>query len=224
MTATIFELFSFPLAAADLALSAIRFSESAFARAASSPAAQSIAVLIAFFAGVSEMLGQSVILVVNRVPLYRFLASLAFTGVSYVLTAITWAGSAALLIAITRGSAALDGPAILGVISLAFAPRIFGAFSLAPYFGVALANALEVWAMALAIFGLHTALNVPFGPAIFCGVIGWFVSFMLRSFLGRALAKPLAALRRAVSGSRLELSPQQIIDDLVASLKDGRAQ
>ncbi|MEZ5892619.1 MAG: hypothetical protein R3C58_05685 [Parvularculaceae bacterium] len=73
---------------ADLAVNAIRVSPAAFARAAHSAEAQSAALTIAFLAGVSEMLGQSVILVLNRVALYRFLASLAFTGATYVMTAI----------------------------------------------------------------------------------------------------------------------------------------
>ena len=74
------EIAAFPVFVISLATSAIGFSTSAFHQAALSAEAQSAALLIAFLAGVSEMLGQSVILVVNRVVLYRFLASIAFTG------------------------------------------------------------------------------------------------------------------------------------------------
>ena len=68
--------------------------------------------------------------------------------------------------------------------------------------------------MVLAIFGLHVGLNLPLGAALFCGGTGWFSSYLLRGFLGHALAKPLGRVRVLVSGSPLDRSPQQIIDDI----------
>ncbi len=205
----------------ELAGAAMVFSAAAFLRAASSAEAQSAALAIAFLAGVSEMLGQSVILVVNRVALYRFLASLAFTGLTYVFTALVWGLSTLAVAPLTRvGALGLnDFASVMGVLALAFAPRLFGAFSIAPYFGAALGNLFEIWAMALAMFGLHTALDLPLGAAVFCGGAGWAVSYGLRSFLGRLLAKPLGRVRLMVSGSPLDKSPQQIIDDLVDALQ-----
>ena len=148
------EIAAFPVFVISLATSAIGFSTSAFHQAALSAEAQSAALLIAFLAGVSEMLGQSVILVVNRVVLYRFLASIAFTGVSYVVTALVWAACAYAVAPLTPvGFLGLgDIAAVTGVVALAFAPRILGVFSIAPYFGAAFGNLLEAWAMALAIF------------------------------------------------------------------------
>ncbi len=197
------------------------FSAEAFVLAASSAEAQTAALTIAFLAGVSEMLGQSVILVVNRVALYRFLASLVFTGVTYIVTALTWTLSTLAIAPLTR--VGMLGPGdlsnVLGVIALAFAPRLFGMLAIAPYFGLALSNLFEAWAMALVIFGLHQALDLPMGAAVFCGGAGWAVSYGLRSFLGHALAKPLGQLRQLISGSPLDHTPQQIIDDIIRALQ-----
>jgi uncharacterized membrane protein len=210
------DILAFPLFLIELAWRAIRFSTDAFLQTAASGEAQTAAILIAFLAGVSEMLGQSVILVVNRVALYRFLASLAFTGLTYVLTAVAWAAAAIVVAPLTRvgmlGPGEIAG--VIGVVSLAFAPRLFGVFSIAPYFGLALGHLLEAWAMTLAIFGLHVGLALPLGAAVFCGVAGWALSYGVRSWLGHALAKPLGRLRHAVVGSPLDKSPQQIIEDL----------
>ena len=220
MAALIGDILDFPLLVLRLALAAAGFSTSAFTEAANSAQAQSAALVIAFLAGVSEMLGQSVILVVNRVALYRFLASLAFTGLTYVVTALAWGLSALAVAPLTRvgvlGLADFSG--VMGVLALAFAPRLLGLFSIAPYFGAAFGNLLEAWAMMLAMFGLHVALDLPVGAAVFCGGAGWALSFVLRNFLGRLLAKPLGRLRLAVSGSPLDKSPQQIIDDLLLAL------
>ncbi len=206
-----------------LAAGAIGYSPSAFVRAASSAEAQSAALIIAFLAGVSEMLGQSVVLVVNRVPLYRFFASLALTGATYALTVLTWSAAVLATAPLTRlGAIGLDDfAAITGVLALAFAPRLFGVFSIAPYFGAALGNLLEAWSMSLAIFGLHVALDLPIGAAVFCGGAGFLVSYLLRTFMGHLLAKPIGRLRRVVAGSALDKSPRQIIDDILARLDDG---
>ena len=204
-----------------LALEAITFTGDAFQRASLNVEARTIALTIAFLAGVSEMLGQSVILVVNRVALYRFLASLFFTGLTYVVTALIWGLSALAVAPLTRVGALgfSDFNSVMGILALAFAPRLFGILSIAPYFGAALGNIFEAWAMALAIFGLHVALDLPLGAAVFCGIAGWAVSYSLRGFLGRMLAKPLSKLRLMVSGSPLDRSPQQIIDELIENLK-----
>ncbi len=215
------DILAFPLSMLALAGGALGFSTQAFARAAASGEAQTAALLIAFLAGVSEMLGQSVILVLNRVPLYRFLASLAFTGVTYVLTALAWALSAIAVAPLTRlGVLAPNEIAgVVGVVSLAFAPRLFGVFSIAPYFGLALGHLLEAFAMALAIFGLHAGFGLPLGAALFCGGAGWLVSYGVRSYLGHLLAKPLGRVRVLISGSPLDKTPQQIIDDIARRLQ-----
>ena len=220
MIAFLVDVLGFLALTADLAAKAIGFSPSAFVRAAGSPEAQSAAILIAFLAGVSEMLGQSVVLVVNRVPLYRFLASLGFTGASYGLTVVTWSVAVLIVAPLTPVGAVGLGEfaAVTGVLALAFAPRLFGVFSIAPYFGAAFGNMLEVWSMALAMFGLHTGLGMPIGAAVFCGGAGFLSSYVFRTFIGRLLAKPLGRLRRIVAGSALEKSPQRIIEEVLARI------
>ena len=221
MLALIGEILTFPLLLLELAVAAMVFSTEAFQRAATSADAQTAALTIAFLAGVSEMLGQSVILVVNRVALYRFIASLIFTGVTYLVTALIWTFSAILVAPLTRvGVIDLgDTLSIFAIVALAFAPRLLGVFSIAPYFGVAIGNLLEAWAMVLAIFGLRVALDLPLGAAVFCGGAGWLVGYLLRNFLGHALAKPLGKLRVFVSGSPLEHSPQHILEDIIQNIR-----
>lgn len=224
MTALIGDILGFPLLLIELSTTAMGFSAAAFIRVAASAEAQTAALTIAFLAGVSEMLGQSVILVVNRIPLYRFLASLAFTGFTYVLTALTWTLCAFAVAPLTRvGLLDISSVgAVAGIVSLAFAPRLLGVFSIAPYFGAAFGNVLEIWAMLLAMFGLHAALGLPVSAAAFCGGAGWLASYVLRMSLGHLLAKPLGDLRVLVSGSALEKTPQQIIDDVMETLSGER--
>jgi hypothetical protein len=223
MIAILGDIVSFWVLIAGLVAGALTFSADAFVTAAESGEAQTAALIIAFLAGVSEMLGQSVILVINRVALYRFLASLAFTGFTYVLTALTWALSAIAVAPLTRLGVLTPSEiaGVFGVVSLSFAPRLFGVFAMAPYFGQALGNLLEASAMMLTIFGLHAGFGLPLHAALFCGCAGWVLSYVTRAYLGHALAKPLGRIRLAVSGSALELTPQQIIDDLARRMAGG---
>ena len=220
MIAMLSDFIDFWVLCVDLAAGALGFSADAFAQTVRSADAQAAALVIAFLAGVSEMLGQSVILVINRVALYRFLASLAFTGLTYVLTALTWALSAIAVAPLTRLGMLAPGEiaGVFGVVSLSFAPRLFGVFAMAPYFGQAFGNLLEALAMMLAIFGLHAGFGLPLHAALFCGGAGWVLSYVARAYLGHALAKPLGRMRIAVSGSALDRTPQQIIDDLAKRL------
>lgn len=212
-------ILTFPLLVLELAAGALKMSAPAFVAAATSAKAQSAAITIAFLAGVSEMLGQSVILVINRVALYRFVASLAFTGMTYLTSAMIWALSAFLIVPLTTTLEVGDLSSVIGVVALAFAPRLFGVLALAPYFGVALGNILEVWAMVLVVFGLSVTTGLPLHAAMLCGALGWLASYALRAFLGHILAKPLRRVRIAVAGTALDRSPQHIIDELVETLK-----
>ena len=214
-------ILAFPILIGQLAMATIGFSTDAFLRVAQDAEAQTAALIIAFLAGISEMLGQSVILVINRVALYRFLASLLFTGATYVVTALAWAVSAVAIAPLTPMGVLSPGEiaGVVGVVSLAFAPRILGVFSIAPYFGAAFSNLLEAWAMVLAIFGFLVAFDMPLSAAIICGGAGWALSYGLRTFLGHALAKPLGRLRVLVSGSALDHSPQQLIEDAVKTIR-----
>ena len=181
--------------------------------------------LIAFLAGVSEMAGQSVILVINRVATYRFIASLLFTGATYLLTALIWTLSALVLAPVFQEqpiSWAMAGP-VWSVICLSFAPRLLSVFAIAPYFGQALANILEVWASLLVAFGMHAAFGVPPFIAVVCAATGWIITYFVRSYLGHRFGPPMGVVRRWVSGSRLSQSPRQIIDELVKKVTKMRA-
>lgn len=196
-----------------------------FVGAADSPALAA-ALLIAFLSGVSEMIGQSVVLVINRVPLYRFLASLAFTGVIYLVAALTWATSVVLIAPLFGADivSVIGYGGLFAIIAMSYAPRLFGVLTIAPYFGVALGYALDAWVLACVIYGLHAANDLPFRAAAICGLAGWTAGFVIRSLVGHFLRGPLTALRRAVSGSALEMSPQELTAAVAEAIRSHEAK
>jgi len=221
MTDTLFSAIDFLGLVIALAAGVLDFARETYIRAALEPTLGA-ALFIAFLSGISEMIGQSVILVVNRVPLYRFLASLVFTGVIYLVAASTWALSVVLIAPLFRAEiiSVIGYAGLFAVIAMSFAPRLLGVLAIAPYFGVAFSYILDAWVLACVIFGLHAASDLPLEAAAICGVLGWTTSFMIRALTGRILRKPLMALRRAVSGSALERTPQQLLANLSDELSE----
>lgn len=198
---------------------ALHWRQAAFDAAASGGVSRQAAFIVAVLAGISELAGQSFILVANRVPIYRILLALLLTGLIYPLMAFAWTFGAFLFARRFEPENSIADPAniemIAAVVALAFAPRIFGIVSIAPYFGVAFGRMLDLWVMALVIFGLGAAANVPLWGAAASGVVGWAAQYFVRRFLGGLLARPLRAIRKLVLGSPLDQSPKAIIDGVL---------
>lgn len=199
----------------------------AFDAAASGGHSRQAAFVIAVLAGMSELAGQSFVLVANRVPLYRILLALMLTGLIYPLMAFAWTFGAFLFARLFEPGIAVADAAniemIAGVVALAFAPRLLGVVSIAPYFGVAFGRLLDLWVMALVIFGLAAAAGAPLVAAAAAGIIGWAVQYVVRRFLGRILASPLRALRKLVFGSPLDQSPGAIIEGVLKRTLQNRS-
>ncbi|MEL7491416.1 MAG: hypothetical protein AAGJ73_11920 [Pseudomonadota bacterium] len=208
-----------------LAAGVLDFARETYIRAALKPTLGA-ALFIAFLSGISEMIGQSVILVINRVPLYRFLASLVFTGVVYLVASITWALSVVMIAPLFGAGivSAIGYAGLFTVIAMSFAPRLLGVLAIAPYFGVAFSYLLDAWVLACVIFGLHAASDLPFEAAAICGALGWTTSFVIRALTGRILRGPLTALRRVVSGSLLERTPQQLLAEFSEGIRERRVK
>ncbi|MEM9170878.1 MAG: hypothetical protein AAGC56_14650 [Pseudomonadota bacterium] len=198
--------------AGQLAEGALALSSGAYFDAASTAGALAPALLIAFLAGVSEMAGQSVILVLNRAPIYRFAASLAYTGGIYLLQALVWGLAVMAVAPLARADVLHAGYAgLFTVIAMSYAPRLFGVFAIAPYFGQGISQFLDAWMMTSVIFGLHAATGVPLAAAGIVGLAGWLAAFLARTLISRLLRAPLRRLRRLVSGSGLDLTPEQLL-------------
>jgi hypothetical protein len=203
----------------DLAAAAIAFDGAAFAYVAGSAFGRSMALVIVFFAGVSQTLGESLVLFLNRVRPARFLLSLVLTGLVYVANVIATAASlvvGALLIWDLR----LDLPTIVGIQALAYAPRLFGMLVLMPYLGQPIHRGLEVWVLALTIFGLTVGLQIPVALAAGSALSGWIVMQVLTILFGAPLTALLQRLRRLVSGSPLDVDPRDLAASLTEKARD----
>jgi hypothetical protein len=143
------------------------------------------ALIILLLAGASETLGQSVVLILNRVSRGRFLLALLLGGLELIVEALLWIVACWILsglLGVARPSLA----SAVRVIGLAYAPLVLGIFVFFPYIGPMFGRLLRLWVLLAAIVGISVVFELrPYQAAVIAAV----------GFLGRWL------LLRAFSGA-----------------------
>ena len=92
---------------------------------------------IVFLAGMSMLLGQSLMLFVNRVRRGRFLLSLVINGLVFLITYAVWGIFVAFIAWLMFDVNIVELVIILFLVGLSTAPLVFGFLILIPYMGPA---------------------------------------------------------------------------------------
>ena len=149
-----------------------------------------VALLIVLFAGISEAIGQSVVLFANRVAPARFIVSLA-------LNALLVAAGFLSLVICTWASFFLAGshPIALGALTIAvglsYSPLMFSFLSALPYAGNAVLWALRIAQLIAMVTGVAAAAHITPWISAAHVAAGWAVKLGLR----QAFNKPFNALQ-----------------------------
>ncbi|MFT4109241.1 hypothetical protein [Propionicimonas sp.] len=174
------------------------------------PYAFEISITIAMLAGISTLLGNSVVLFLNRIRGWRFAVSLVINGISMVALFVAQAVVIAVIGYLVTGDRLSLANAARAVM-LATAPLLFGFLELAPYVGPGIARVLQVWSLLALWVIVGVIYQVGYWPALLITGLGWGVM----QGLSWALARPLTALGngvwRALSGSPTLLTAQDIL-------------
>ena len=146
------------------------------------------ALIILLIAGAAETLGQSVVLILNRVSRARFLLALLLGGLELVAEALLWIVSLWLLV----GLFGVPRPSFLSavrVMGLAYAPLVFSVFVFFPYLGPLLGRVLRIWVLLAAVVGVSVVFDVrPIGAAV-AVALGFLLRWLLlRLFSGASTA------------------------------------
>ena len=151
------------------------------------PANLQIAITVAALAGVSTLLGDSMVLFFNRVRGLRFAFSLLLNGVAmvllYGLQALVVHGMGLLLLGHSPGL----GTVVRGVM-LATAPLVFGVLALVPYFGPAVARFLQAWG----VIALWVIVGVMFDVDRWWALVVTVAAWVVMQALSWAFARPVA--------------------------------
>ncbi|MCS6828921.1 MAG: hypothetical protein NZ553_20080 [Caldilinea sp.] len=157
------------------------------------------AAMIVLLASLSESLGQSVVLLLNRVRPRRFVLALSITTVSNIFGYFLWSltiWSVGNLL--TQSVQEFREVAV--VVGLAYAPQIFAFFELTPYLGNLIWGALSLWSMLAIVVALHYGLGLEPWQALLVSALGWVVMQALRRTVGWPILRLLSWLQHRAAG------------------------
>ncbi|MEJ5247590.1 MAG: hypothetical protein WHS90_07470 [Caldilinea sp.] len=157
------------------------------------------AALIVLLAGLSESLGQSVALLLNRVRPRRFVLALSITTVSNVFGYLLWSLTI-WSVGILLTQKEQDFREVAVVVGLAYAPQIFAFFELTPYLGNLIWGVLSLWSMLAIVVALHYGLGLEPWQALLVSALGWVVMQALRRTVGWPILRLLSWLQHRAAG------------------------
>jgi hypothetical protein len=151
------------------------------------PLTLEMAVTVALLAGISTLVGESVVLFLNRVRGWRFFVTMAINALGFVLLY----GLQALVIAIVGPLMLGHTPGLVEVtkgVMLSTAPLIFGFLVLIPYLGPAIARVLQAWGLLVLWLVVEVLFQTDGWTALVITGIGWGVMQLLSWSLARPVS------------------------------------
>jgi len=165
---------------------------------------------VVFLAGASTLLGQSVVLFVNRVRRGRFVMSLVLNGIIFIVSYFVW-GVTIALIGLLIFPTELNGWSVVRMVGLSTAPLIFGFFILIPWMGPFIGKILNIWGFLILVSVVEFGFQVGLWRALIVVGIGW----LLMTLLNNVVGKPVIALRNRlwnmVAGTTLDADTQDLL-------------
>jgi hypothetical protein len=197
----------------DVAVGVMRLDPEVFTSVVNTPGAGLVALVIAFVAGISDMLGQSVVLFANRVSPRRFGVSLVMAAVVLIVSIFFYAFSIWLIVKFVFF---LPGRfrIILILVALSYAPIVFSFAALLPYLGNFIYQAVRVWSLLALVIGVKAIAGAVFWQGILACLLGWlFIQFVVHMPVLKIKAVD-TWLWRVMTGTRERLDTQMLADRL----------
>ncbi len=145
-----------------------------------------LALLVVALAGLSEAVGQSVVLFINRITPRRFLLSLLLSALIHTVGYLFWAATIWLVGNWLFGRNE-EFVVVARAVGLAYAPALFSFFILTPYLGSLFALFIDVWILLATVVAVAAGLELTIWQAAVCSVLGWLLGQAFRRTLGRPL-------------------------------------
>jgi hypothetical protein len=175
-----------------------------------------VALAVAGLGGASLLLGESVVLFLNRVPPVRFALSLLLNGVIFAGELAVWAATIWWLG--TRGLGAdVTLTTMVNLVALGAAPFVFGFLVLAPYMGPAIARLLWVWSLLITVRAVAFGLGTGIALAAAMAGLGWLLVLLLSRTLGRPVIRARNRVWDKLVGPRTHDRARDILELALAA-------
>lgn len=170
-------------------------------------------ILVVLLAALSQGIGQSVVLFINRVRPIRFILSLAISAVIFTFNYNFWVLST-WLVATQIFQASLSLLEVIQTFGFSYAPLLFGFLMVIPYFGMPIFIILSVWTLLAIVTGIDAIAHLGLWQVFECCIGGWIVLQISQRLLGRPIAIVSNWLTEQVAGVELitdQLELEQIL-------------
>lgn len=170
-----------------------------------------LSVVIVLLAGLSEAIGQSVVLFANEVKPRRMIMSLVLSAFLFLGGYVLWVATIWIIAVILfRPETSLIN--VIRAVGLGYAPLLFGFLGVLPYFGVGALSLLYFWAFTAIVSAISIIMDLNTLQAVLVSVGGGLLILRLRATMGKPLVKFFRRLRNAAAGKRLVLKIQQAVE------------
>jgi hypothetical protein len=190
---------------------ALRLNPRVFEVVERGPNAGWVVLVVAILGGASLLIGQSVILFVNRVRPGRFFVSLLINGLVFTIGLVVWALAIWLTAKVLYSANTVPFRTIMRMVGLGAAPYLFGFLVLIPYMGDFIGRVLAVWSFLVVLAALTYVAGGSLWPALVCTGIGWLLITVMSLTIGRPIIALRNRLFKAVAGTSLDASVADIL-------------
>ncbi len=155
-----------------------------------------LAIAVIVLAGLSQSIGQAIVLFLNQVKPIRFVLSLGIAALLFAFSAAFW------MLSVWGVSHLLYGVdvsflKVFRVLGLAYAPLLWSFLVAIPYLGVPLNVVLSVWSLLAFVRGFSVVTELDRWQVLGSALLGWVVFQIMQRTVGR----PAIALGHWVSNS-----------------------
>ena len=163
-----------------------------------------LALLVVFVAGVSEAIGNSVVLFINRVRPTRLVLTLLVSSILLAFTYFFWTITI-YAVASLAFNARADYMVVARVVAFGYAPRVFGFIEFLPVLGRPFAVLLQVWSLLAVLIGVAAVLDLRPWQALLSALLGALALLTLQQTVGRPLLRLAHWLQARAAGVNLVL-------------------
>lgn len=155
-----------------------------------------IAVIVILLAGLSQSIGQGIVLFLNQVKPIRFVLSLGIAALLFVFSTGFWVFSVWAVSHLVYGSEA-SFLKVFRVLGLSYAPLLWSFLVALPYLGVPIEVVLSIWSLLAFVRGFSVVTDLERWQVLGSAILGWFVLQVMQRTIGR----PAIALGHWVSNT-----------------------
>lgn len=167
------------------------------------------ALAVVILASLSESVGQSVVLFLNRIRPKRFVLALGISTVSHMVGFLLWT-----MVVWLVGTVVFDSSqsivVIASAVGLAYAPQLLAFFELTPFLGNPFSVILTLWSTLAIVIGVRVGLDLETWQAVVASGLGWSLIQVWRRTLGRPIYGLGGWLQRRAAGAPLSVRARDV--------------